>query len=273
MCLQSLILKQCRCTAQKRSSFAPSKNKTMHNQFSELPIIEANWFDSLEEAKNFIFEETEGMEAINPDTQFVESTGFTKLVEILAFVDLTTFTKYEFIINVNNGVYEVDTQERQIVLFYEYCKWGHLEKCKEILQQTHSPKFLASGFVAAISNDQLSVVKYFVENNFVPKNVLLNSPLYDTIFNGSINCFKYLSQHFEPQENLLPYILEKDALEILKFCNKNPGLKVKLCSVTEKDWLRIDRDMANPRHNNKTMQLFKKNFFDIVSVELKTLIL
>ena len=236
----------------------------MHNPFSELPIIEANWFDSLEEAKNFIYEEIEGMEAINPDTQFIECSGFNKLVEILAFVDLTTFTKFEFIINVNNGVYEVDIQKKQVVLFYEYCKWGHLEKCKEILQHSQNPKFLASGFVAAISNDQLSVVKYFVENNFIPENVLFNSPLYETIFNGSINCFKYLSQHFEPQENLLPYILEQNALEILKYCDENPDLKLKLCSVKERDWLRINRDLVNSRHNNETMKLFKKNFFDAV---------
>lgn len=230
----------------------------MHNQFSELPIIEANWFDSLEEAKNFIFEETEEMEAINPDTQFVESSGFTKLVEILAFIDLTTFTKYEFIINVNNGVYEVDTQKRQVVLFYEYCKWGHLEKCKEVLQQTHSPKFLASGFVAAISNDQLNVVKYFVENNFVPENVLFNSPLYETIFNGSINCFKYLSQHFEPQENLLPYILEQDANEILEFIIHNSALKNHVFDISIKDLNRITGNLDNPKYANPTMNFFKK---------------
>lgn len=230
----------------------------MHNQFSELPIIEANWFDSLEEAKNFIFEETEEMEAINPDIQFVESSGFTKLVEILAFVDLTTFTKYEFIINVNNGVYEVDTQKKQVVLFYEYCKWGHLEKCKEILQQTHSPKFLASGFVAAINNDQLSVVKYFVENNFVPKNVLFNSPLYETIFNGSINCFKYLAQHFEPQENLLPYILEQDANEIFDFILQYPILKNKVFDISNKDRNRISRNLENAKYANPTMNFFKK---------------
>ncbi|WP_312820441.1 ankyrin repeat domain-containing protein [Kaistella carnis] len=238
----------------------------MHNPFSELPIIEANWFDSLEEAKNFIFEETEGMEAINPDIQFVESSGFTKLVEILAFVDLTTFTKYEFIINVNNGVYEVDTQKKQVVLFYEYCKWGHLEKCKEILQQNHSPKFLASGFVAAISNDQLSVVKYLVENNFVPKNVLLNSPLYDTIFNGSINCFKYLSQHFEPQENLLPYMLEQNSINILKVINTNTNFKNKVLNVSQKDWDRIQRGLQNHKYDYETKVFFKSHFFKSITI-------
>lgn len=240
------------------------KKQSMQNPFSQLPIIEANWFDALEEAKDFIFNESEDKERISPDTIFVEYSGFNKFVETLAFINLHTFTKHEWIINVNNGIYEVEEIKKPVVLFYEYCKWGHLEKCKEILRKPHNPKFIASGFVTAINYDHLNIVKYLVENKLVTITDLYNSPLYECVFNVSIKCFQYLSDHFEPEENLLPYILEQNALKILKYCVENPSLKTKLCAVTEKDFTRLKNDMENIRYNNETMTFFKENFNNAV---------
>lgn len=237
----------------------------MQNPLSELPVIEANWFETLKEAKDFIFQHSSGLESINPDTQNIIIAGNTKFVEALAFVNLKKMIKIEWIINVNNGIYDVVETQKPIVLFYEYCKWGCLEKYKEILQHSHNPKFLAAGFVAAINQDQLEIVKHFLHSNVVFRSALYKSPLYECIFNNSINCFKFLFRYFEPQKELLPYILEQDASEIFYFCIKTPELKEKLFTVTKNDFSRISRLINNDKSKNDLIEYFKINFFSSIA--------
>ena len=241
-------------------SLHQQKYHIMQNSYSQPSIVHANWFESPEEAREFICAATLGMEVINPRTVYIDYPGNVKFVESLAFINLTKLVKHEFVINVNNGIYEVKETEKPVVLFYEYCRWGHFEKFKSELSKLDNPKFLLKGFISAIYGDQIEIVQYFIENNLFPVHVLYNSPLYEAVCNDSINCFKFLSGYFEPQEQLLPYILEKDAFEILKYILATPALFMKLSYISPEDRYRIRRDMKNPRFNNETMKLFKENF-------------
>ena len=233
---------------------------TMQNSLSDFSFIEANLYESLEEAHEYIDERTVGMESIDPHTVYVDYPGNIKFVDSVAFIDLANLVKHEFVINVNNGIYEVKETDKPVVLFYEYCRWGHFEKFKSELSKLDNPKFLLKGFISAIYGDQIEIVQYFIENNLFPVHVLYNSPLYEAVCNDSINCFKFLSGYFEPQEQLFPYILEKDAFEILKYILATPALFMKLSYISPEDRYRIRRDMKNPRFNNETMKLFKENF-------------
>lgn len=232
----------------------------MQNSLSDFSFIEANLYESLEEAQEYIDERTVGMDAIDSHTVYVDYPGNIKFVDSVAFIDLATLVKHEFVINVNNGIYDVKETEKPVVLFYEYCRWGHFEKFKSELSKLDNSKFLLKGFLSAIYGDQVEIVQYFTENNLFPVHVLYNSPLYEAVCNDSINCFKFLSGHFEPQEQLLPYILEKDALEILKYILATPSLREKMVLISQEDLTRIQRDMTKPRFDNQTMKLLKENF-------------
>lgn len=146
-------------------SLHQQKRTTMQNSFSDISLIDANWYDSLEEAQGYIHERTRGMDAINAETVYVDYPGNVKFVESLAFIELTSLMKHEFIINVINGVYEVEETKKPVVLFYEYCRWGHFEKFKSELNKPNNSKFRLRGFLSAIYGDQLEIVKYFIDHN------------------------------------------------------------------------------------------------------------
>lgn len=232
----------------------------MQNSFSQHSLAQANWYDSLEEAREFICAATLGMEVINTKTVYIDYPGNLKFVESLAFIELTKLIKHEFVINVNNGIYEVKESHQPLNLFNEYCRWGYFEEFKTELKKPGNSKYRLRGFLSAIYGDQAEIVAYFIQHKLFPVDRLYNSPLYECVRLDSVNSFRFLAQHFQPQEQLLPYILEKDALEILKYILATPSLMEKMVLISQEDLTRIQRDMTKPRFDNQTMKLFKENF-------------
>jgi len=238
----------------------------MQNSFSKPSISYANWFESLEEVHEYIQSCTAGMEVINPETIFMDQSGQVKFVESMAFIDLTALIKHEFIINVNNGIYAVEETKKSVILFHEYCRWGHFEEFKNELKKPWKSSDYLKGFLCAVYGDQVQIVRYFMEHNLFPITWLYQSPLYECVKKNSVNSFRYLSKHFEPGEQLLPYILENDALEILKIILDTPDLKMKMMKISQKDYFRIQRDMTKSRFENPTMKLFKESLFSALIV-------
>ncbi|WP_332019840.1 hypothetical protein [Kaistella sp.] len=232
----------------------------MQNSLSDFSFIEANLYESLEEAHEYIDERTVGMESIDPHTVAVNYSDHVKFVETLAFIDLTTLIKYEYIISLNNSVYEVQEKKKAVILFHEYCRWGHFEEFKSELNKPGNSKYRLPGFLSAIYGDQVEIVKYFIDHSLFSVELLYNSPLYECVRMDSVKSFRFLVQQFEPQEQMLPYILEKDAFEILKYILATSALLMKMAAISPEDRYRIKRDIANPRFNNRTMQFFKENF-------------
>lgn len=233
---------------------------------SGIEIIYKDWFESLEESRQFVFERTEGMEPAPAWLQFNITNEHTSFVENLAYVDLDSLKKHEFVITVNNCNYEVIEETYTIVPFYEYCKWGNLEKVKEVVQRRHSPKFIAAGFSSAIHTNQLEVVKFFVENNLISNEDLYTSPLYWAASWDCLQTFDYLSKVYEPEEQLLHYVLENNAIKILRFVSSDLVLKEKIFDVTLKDKQRIERALVNERFNNVAVNEFKNNFINAVAL-------
>ena len=232
----------------------------MQNSFSQASLAQANWYDSIEEAREFICAATLGMEVIGPKTLYVDYPGNVKFVESVAFIELTKLMKHEFVINVSNGIFEVKESQEPVNLFNEYCRWGHLEEFKSELNKPGNSKYRLRGFLSAIYGDQVEIVKYFIDHILFPVEVLYNSPLYECVRMDSVNSFRFLAQHFQPQEQLLPYILERDALGILKYILATPSIMEKMILISQEDLTRIQRDMTKPRFDNQTMKLFKENF-------------
>ncbi|WP_148041464.1 hypothetical protein [Kaistella daneshvariae] len=236
------------------------KHNIMQNSFSQHSLAQANWYDSLEEAREFICAATLGMEVINPRTVYIDYPGNVKFVESLAFINLTKLMKHEFVINVNNGIFEVKESQEPVSLFDQYCHWGHFEEFKTELKKPGNSKYRLRGFLSAIYGDQAEIVAYSIQHKLFPVERLYNSPLYECVRMDSVRSFRFLAQHFQPQEQLLPYILEKDALEILKYILECPSLMEKMILISQEDLTRIQRDMTKPRFDNQTMKLFKENF-------------
>lgn len=236
-------------------------------EFLGFPIIYKYLYETLEEAKEFIYSEASDMEEIEPTIIFQLGDHNNKYVETIAFVNLDKFQRHEFIITVNNSIYEVVEKIIPISRFIEHCKWGELEKAKPVILYNKSLKHLASGFVTAIVQDQLEIVKFFVENKRVPHSVLFKSPLYSCVNNQSINCFKFLSDFYESEEEFLPYVLEQDSRLIFDYIITEQKLMDKVFTITEKDWKRIQRNMNNIQLLNTTMELFKSKY--IQNIKLK----
>lgn len=238
----------------------------MQNANSQPTIPHANWYETIEEARKFIGAATLGMEAISPQTLYIDYPGNVKFVESLAFIELTELMKHEFVINVNNGIYEVKESQEPVNLFDQYCHWGHFEEFKTELKKPGNSKYRLRGFLSAIYGDQAEIVAYFIQHKLFPVERLYNSPLYECVRMDSVNSFRFLAQQFEPQEQLLPYILEKDALEILKYILETPSLMEKMSQISQEDLTRIQRDMTRPRFDNETMKLFKENFIGALAL-------
>ncbi|QFG53186.1 hypothetical protein [Chryseobacterium sp.] len=232
----------------------------MQNSFSQASLAQANWYDSIEEARAFICAATLGMEVISPKTLYINYPGNVKFVESLAFIELTKLMKHEFVINVSNGIFEVKESRERLNLFDEYCRWGHFEKFKSELKKPGNSRLRLQGFLSAIYGDQAEIVAYFIQHTLFPVERLYNSPLYECVRMDSVNSFHFLAQHFQPQEQLLPYILERDALAILKYILATPSLMDKMTQISQEDLTRIQRDMTKPRFDNQTMKLFKEKF-------------
>lgn len=243
------------------------QNGNMDNfDLNGIEVIYKDWFETLKESRQFVLEKTERMEPAPAWIKFNITNEHTSFVENLAFVDLDSLKKHEFIITVNNGVYEVIEETYTIVPFYEYCKWGNLEKFKDVLLRKHSPEFIASGFSTAIHNNQLEVVKFFVENDLISNEVLYASPLNSAASWDCLETFRYLSNVYEPKENLLPYILERNAVKILRFVSSDLVLKEKIFDVTLKDKQRIERALENERFNNAAVNEFKNNLINALTL-------
>ena len=60
----------------------------MQNSLSDFSFIEANLYESLEEAHEYIDERTVGMDAIDSHTVYVDYPGNIKFVDSVAFIDL-----------------------------------------------------------------------------------------------------------------------------------------------------------------------------------------
>lgn len=236
-------------------------------EFLGFPIIYKYLYETIEEAKEYIYSEAKEMEEIEPTIINQLGDENNKYVETIAFVNLEKFQRHEFIITVNNSIYEVVEKIIPISRFIEHCKWGEVEKAKPVILYNKSAKHLASGFVTAIANDQLEIVKFFVENKRVPTAVLFKSPLYSCVSNQSIKCFNYLINFYKPGEEFFPYVLEQDAKLIFEHVIHDPQLMEKVFSISEKDWKRIQRTMNNPRYDNPTMRLFKAEYVQYITIK------
>src|SRR5690606_33316466 len=140
----------------------------MQNSCSQSSLAQANWYDSIEEARAFICAATLGMEVISPKTLYVDYPGNVKFVESVAFIELTKLMKHEFVINVSNGIFEVKESQEPVNLFKEYCRWGHFEEFKTELKKPGNSKYRLHGFLSAIYGDQEEIVAYFIQHKLFP---------------------------------------------------------------------------------------------------------
>lgn len=90
----------------------------------------------------------------------------------------------------------------------------------------------------------------------IEKNILFNSPLYDTVFRDHVETFAYLEEHYEPKQNLFQYILEKNAIKILHYILENPLLKTKVFKLCQEDKDRIVRLWQKRHKHTDAYRLF-----------------
>lgn len=179
-----------------------------------------HFFDTIENARDFVNE-------ISRDWEVLETRVVVKIKdniinqEHFSFRDATNRLHYDI------SIFQYTCQSEVQISNFKYnnlvvvCENEDLETFNEEILLEHSEKAIILAFKHAIYNDNIIMVRTFVERNLITDETMRESPLRTATIWDSQNSFFYLIERFTKNSDLIAQILWNNAKGILEKINES----------------------------------------------------
>jgi len=181
-------------------------------------------FFEIEEARDFVKEiskdwtKVDSKVVLNIDEKIINQEHFTfKDTKYRMQYNISILEYYDFI-----EVHESSFRYNNLVLA---CENEDIETFNEELLKPQTQKSIILAFKYAIYNDNLEMVKTFVERNLITDETMRESPLRTATIKDSKNAFFYLIEIFTKESDLIAQILWNNAKVILEKINESESWK------------------------------------------------